>query len=176
MTRRIASRAQPGSRLLPILLLVAVANPLYAKFKSRVVVSATLVSESIRVGAGLEFQYSITNQWPGHTIGFSSCPPPYDVELFDSSGNPVPASEIWQRKMKNTVFVCSATALIEVKSGQTWGPAWLPGYDSDMFDLKPGNYSGRLQWHFWTSRVGTKNYPGKDITVPSNTFAFTVLP
>jgi hypothetical protein len=175
MKRTVAEGSRPCFRLLAILLIVAVAQSAFAKSKVRVVVSVTPVSASIPVGARLDFKYSIANQWPGHTIGFSTCPPPYDIELFDSVGKIVPLSETWQRKMNNSVFVCSATALIEVKSGQTWGPAGLPGYDSDMFELKPGNYSGRLQWHFWTAHVGASRSE-KEITVPSNSFTLIVVP
>ena len=51
-------------------------------------------------GADLAFRFSITNNWPDHTLSFATCPPPYDVELSDWHGRPVPQSDSYRQRAK----------------------------------------------------------------------------
>jgi len=171
MTRNVSTVARVFC-LAPIVILAV--SPGSAKSSPQVVVTVALEQTSIRVGTGFGFKFSITNHWKDHTVSFFTCPTPYEMEMFDSQGSPIPKSEAWQRKVKTGVYTCESTLVQEVAPGQTLGP-YSTADDPKMFDLKPGNYSGRLLWHFSTT-TGSKPRSGKTITVPSNTFQFTVVP
>lgn len=146
----------------------------YAKSSPQVLVTVALEQASIRVGKVLGFQFTITNHWKDHTLRFITCPPPYEMEVFDSNGNAIPKSEAWQQQIKNGGWTCASTLMQEVAPGQALGPYSTAG-NPRMFDLKPGDYSARLKWNFSTT-TGAKHKPGKEISVPSNTSRFTVVP
>ena len=161
------------------IVILLTASPIWAQDppKSAITVFVEPHTASFVEGADLTFRFSITNKSRNDTLSFGTCPPPYDVELFDVQGKPLPMSENYQKSMREGTYVCVSSLMVEIRPNQMWGPEEWPTPDRTMFDLRPGAYSGRLLWHFSVYKNGA-TYPRdvKERTIPSNSFQFTVTP